>query len=482
MPHAARIARSQMAFEVLTPNQVEEILQAACTILEQVGCRVQHGEALKMLKDHGALVEDEAVRVPRHIVQACVAAAPKGIVIYDRKGEPALQLQGRNTYFGTSTASPNNMDARTGEVHLTTLKDIARAARVADALPNIDWVMPFGSAQDVPGEIAEVYEFDAVVGNTTKPIVFCGYSGKGVARVYEMAALVAGGMEALAAKPFVIAYPEPISPLTYPHEVVERIFVAADRCQPQIPTGSQQPGATSPITLAGALAQSVAESLMAVTLVQLRQKGAPVFLACNFGGFNMDTGLMSMVPPEGSLALAAQAQIAQAVGLPTWGLAGATDSKLIDAQAGAEAAFSLLAQAMAGLNLIHDVGYMDMGMCCSCDMLVMGDELIGWVRRFTRGIPVDDAAIGLDVIRKVGPGGNYLMQKQTLHHFREEYWRPGLFSRVGREAWSQQGGLDMRDKVHAKVVDLLDNHTPETLPEAVTDGMRAIITRVAGAS
>jgi trimethylamine--corrinoid protein Co-methyltransferase len=445
-----------------------------------VGCKVQHSEALKMLGDHGARVEGEVVRVPRRIVQACVDAAPKGIVIYDRNGEPALRLHGRNSYFGTSTASPNNMDARTGEVHPTTVKDIQRAARVADALANIDWVMPFGSAQDVPGMIAEVYEFDAVVRHTTKPIAFCGYSGKGVARVYEMAAVVAGGMDALAAKPFVVAYPEPITPLTYPHEVVERILVAADLWQPQIPTGTQQPGATAPITLAGALAQCAAESLMAVVLVQLRQKGAPVFMASNFGGFNMDTGIMSMAPPEASLGLAAQAQLAQAVGLPTWGLAGATDSKLIDAQAGAEAAFSMLAQALAGLNLIHDVGYMDMGMCCSCDMLVMGDELIGWVRRFLRGIPVDEAAIGLDVIRQVGPAGNYLMQKQTLHHFREEYWRPALFSRVGRDAWAKKGGADLRDKVHDKVIDLLDRHRPEPLPTAVTDELQRIIKRVAG--
>jgi trimethylamine--corrinoid protein Co-methyltransferase len=187
-----------------------------------------------------------------------------------------------------------------------------------------------------------------------------------------------------------------------------------------------------------------------------------------------------MAPPEASLGLAAQAQLAQAVGLPTWGLAGATDSKLIDAQAGAEAAFSMLAQALAGLNLIHDVGYMDMGMCCSCDMLVMGDELIGWVRRFLRGIPVDEAAIGLDVIRQVGPAGNYLMQKQTLHHFREEYWRPALFSRVGRDAWAKKGGADLRDKVHDKVIDLLDRHRPEPLPTAVTDELQRIIKRVAG--
>jgi trimethylamine--corrinoid protein Co-methyltransferase len=177
--------------------------------------------------------------------------------------------------------------------------------------------------------------------------------------------------------------------------------------------------------------------------------------------------------------MAAQAQLAQAVGLPTWGLAGATDSKLIDAQAGAEAAFSMLAQALAGLNLIHDVGYMDMGMCCSCDMLVMGNELIGWVRRFLRGVPMDDAAIGLDVVRQVGPAGNYLMQEQTLHHFREAYWRPELFSRAGRDAWAKKGRLDLRDKVHEKVIDLLDNHTPDTLSSAVTDELQRIVQRVA---
>ena len=156
---------------------------------------------------------------------------------------------------------------------------------------------------------------------------------------------------------------------------------------------------------------------------------------------------IAIAGPLTSLGLAAQAQLAQAVGLPTWGLAGATDSKLIDAQAGAESAFSLLAQALAGLNLIHDVGYMDMGMCCSCDMLVLGDELIGWVRRFLQGIPVDDAAIGLaqqghlDILRRQivdrrvagfqdSPGapriGDGLAAKQDLEPFVESYMRPGL--------------------------------------------------------
>jgi trimethylamine--corrinoid protein Co-methyltransferase len=187
---------------------------------------------------------------------------------------------------------------------------------------------------------------------------------------------------------------------------------------------------------------------------------------------------MSMLPPESSLVLAAQAQIARFIGLPTWGLAGGTDSKLIDAQAGAESAFSILAQAMAGINLIHDVGYMDMGMCCSCDMLVLGDELIGWTKRFMRGLPINAEEIALDAVRAVGPGGNYLMQKQTLERCRSEYWMPELFSRDPRSVWEKKGRIDIRERVHDKVLRLLDEHLPPELPAGTLQALEEIKSRV----
>ena len=131
----------------------------------------------------------------------------------------------------------------------------------------------------------------------------------------------------------------------------------------------------------------------------------------------MDTGIMSMVPPEASLGLSAQTQVARSFGLPSWGLAGATDSKLIDAQAGAEAALSLLAQGLAGLNFIHDSGYIDMGMICSTDMLVLSNELIGWVKRFMEGIRVNHDTLATEIIELVGPGGNYLATEHTFKSF-----------------------------------------------------------------
>ena len=351
MIQSSFVENRSVFFRVLSDDQIWEIRQAAFDVLEKTGCLVHHPGALAMLKKAGAVVKDERAWVPRYIVEECVRTTPKGFTIYDRDGKRALEVEGRKSYYGTSTASPNTRDVFSGEIRETRVADIALGARVADALPNIDWVMPMGSSQDVPALAADVHEFEAVVTNTTKPMVFIGYSPRGVELVYEMAAEVAGGLDALQLRPFLIAYPEPISPLVFPAEVVDRMFIAADLGLPQIPGPSAQIGATSPVTLAGTVAQSIAESLMCLVIVQLRRAGAPCCLSGNVGVFDMRSTLLSLGGPEMSLGLAAQAEVAQSFGLPTWGLAGATDAKTIDAQAGIESAFSILAQGLAGLNL-----------------------------------------------------------------------------------------------------------------------------------
>jgi trimethylamine--corrinoid protein Co-methyltransferase len=452
-------------FRVLSDDQIWEIRQAAFDVLEKTGCLVHHAGALDLLKKAGAVVKDERAWVPRHIVEECVRTTPKGFTIYDRDGNRALEVEGRKSYYGTSTASPNTRDAFSGEIRETRVADIALGARVADALPNIDWVMPMGSSQDVPALAADVHEFEAVVTNTTKPMVFIGYSPRGMELVYEMAAEVAGGLDALQQRPFLMAYPEPISPLVIPAEVVERMFIAADLFLPQIPGPSAQIGATSPVTLAGTVAQSIAESLICLVLVQLRRTGAPCCLSGNVGVFDMRTALLSLGGPEMSLGLAAQAEVAQSFALPTWGLAGASDAKTLDAQAGIESAFHILAQGLAGLNLIHDVGYLDGGMVCSAEMLVMGNEVIGMTRRFIQGISVNTDTLARDVIEEVGPGGHYLQETHTVRHLREELWMPALMTRQHRAIWEAEGSKDMEQRVADRAREFATGHQALPLPD-----------------
>ena len=453
--------------QVFTQDQIWEVKQAAFDVVEKVGFKCHHKGAGKLLAEAGAIVRDGRIRIPRYIVEGCVATAPKGWTIYDRRGKRAMEVEGRKSYYGTSTASPNVKDPFTGEFRPTQLSDIVMGAKVADACEHIDFVMPMGSSQDVAVSTADVNEFPAVVANTIKPMVFIGYSPLGFEYVYEMAAVVAGGMENLQEKPFIIAYPEAIAPLTFPDEIIDRIFISADRNLPQLPGSTVQLGATGPVTLAGMIVQITAESLIHITIAQLRRTGCPVAMSGNVGVLNMSSALMTMGVPENSLGLAAQAEVAQSFGLPTWGLAGATDSKCLDAQAGLESTFSILSQGLAGLNLIHDVGYMAAGMACSVEQLVMGNEIIGMTKRFIRGITVNRETLAREVIENVGPGGHFLQQKHTLDHFRNELCQVNLLDQKPIVSWQSLGKKTMEDRVREKVKDIMEKHVPEPLDDKV---------------
>ncbi|HSO19007.1 MAG TPA: trimethylamine methyltransferase family protein, partial [Desulfosarcina sp.] len=310
MIQTSRTRSRSVSMQVLTDDQIWEIRQAAFEVIEKSGFKCLHQEARRLLAQAGAAVADERVRIPRYIVEGCLATVPKGWTIYDRNGRRAMEVEGRKSHYSTSTASPNTKDALTGEYHETRVADIALGAKVADALQNIDFVMPMGSSQDVDGNVADLHEFEAVVANTNKPVVFIGYTPAGCEYVYEMAAVAAGGMDRLRQRPFVMLYPEAISPFDFPREVVERIFIAADRFMPQVPGATAQPGATAPMTLAGTVVQVTAESLIHITLAQLRRPGCPVCMSGNVGILDMATALMAFGAPEGSLGLAAQAQVA----------------------------------------------------------------------------------------------------------------------------------------------------------------------------
>ena len=474
MIQTGSIEKKSVLFRVLTDDQIQEIKRAAFQVMSKVGIRVHHEGARKMLKQAGALISGETVKVPEHVVTGCLATAPKGWTIYDREGKQAMEIEGRKSYYGTSTASPKTMDALSGEIHPTRVADIVIGAKVADAMENIDWVMPMGSAQDVPPTVADLYEFEAVVTSTTKPMVFIGYTPQGVERIYEMAAEVTGGLETLQERPFLIFYPEPISPLVQPADVIDRLFVCADLNMPQMQGPSIQFGATAPVTLAGGIVQGTAEALMCLVLAQLRKPGCPCSLGCNFGVFDMAHGLISLASPEMSLALAAQAEVAQSFGLPSWGLAGSTDSKSLDAQAGSESAFSILAQGLGGLNLIHDVGYMDSGMVCSTAQLVLGNENIGMARRFIRGIEINRNTLAREVIDKVGPGGHFLEEAHTYNHFKRELWMPDLMVREAYEEWESKGAKDMAARIKEKLQYILKHHEVPTLPDKTLTALRTI--------
>jgi len=461
-------------FSILSQDQVYEIHRASLEVLEKTGYKVMCAEAMDLLKKAGAHVEGEIAKTPQHIVEECIRLTPKGFVLYDREGNRALEVEGRKSYFGTNPASPNTRDPFTHEVHPTRVEDIARASRIADALPNIDWIMPPGSVQDTPKGAGDLYEFEATVTNTQKPIIFLTFSSRGLELTYDMAAVVAGGMDRLRERPFVVSYPEPITPLVYPQEVAEKILYTASLGMPVIGGPAPQAGSTSPVSLAGTLVITNAESLMGLVLAQLKNPGTPYVLGGVPTVMDMATGNMSFAAPEMSLMAAAHVDVARFYGLPTWGTAGCTDSKTLDQQAGIESTFSCFAQALGGVNLIHDVGYLDMGMISSVEMLVMSDEAIGMIKRFLQGVEVNSETLAREVIEKVGPAGNFLLEDHTHKYFRKEHWIPTLMARESYDEWEDKGRKTMGERVQEKIRTILETHKASPLADSILEELGRI--------
>ncbi len=449
----------------LSDDQVEHLHHASLEILERTGVCLYEPEALELLKKKGVQVEeDNRVRIPPGLVEWALSIAPKRAVICNRNGRRVMPLERHNVFYGPGSDCPDVIDVRTGERRVGTLADIVEAMRICDSLPNIDFVMSFCIASDVPQAVSDRHQMRAMLMNTTKPIVFVTTEFEGCVDAIRMAEAVAGGEEALRRNPICACYINVTSPLRHNQEALRKLLFLAGKGLPTTYTPMVLRGISGPVTAAGAIAMANAGELAGLVLAQLKREGTPVILS---GGVNdmldMRTTVDAYGDPTNRVMLV---ELAHRYGLPIFGLTGCSDSKLPDEQAAAEAAFSLILETLAGAQLAHDVGYLDSGTLGSIEQLVICDELIAYTKRFMQGLQVNEETLALDVIDEVGPHGDFVTTEHTLRHFRED-WYPGLFDRRKHEAWEAAGGMTLRQRARDKALQILETHQPEPLPADV---------------
>lgn len=465
-------------FRVLSLNQIKKIHLATLEVLERTGVRIGCQEGFDLLREGGCKTEGDVVHFPPHLVEWAINSAPSQVLLWNRLGNKKLALGGRNTYFGLGPTLLNMIDLETGKRRVFKREDTANAAKVADALPNIDWVMGLGTISDVPPQYSDRFEFEAMVKNTSKPIVIWNYTKEGLKDSMEMASAVVGGKENLLKRPFLISYAEPISPLTGDRAATEKLLLAAEYGIPIIHTPCIQSGASAPVTLAGALVSANAENLSSLVIAQLKRKGTAFLMGGVITIMDMRDAQMSYGAPELSLALSGFTDIAHYYGVPTWGTAGCSDSKLPDEQAAVEATFSSLFSMLSGANLVHDVGYLESGMTGALEMIVMVDEILGYIRRITRGIEVNEETLAIDAIEEVGPGGHFLTHSHTLRNFRKELWQPDLSDRQSWSKWVEGGKKRMEDRTREKTQLILKTHTPAPLSSQAEEKIQEVINRL----
>jgi len=453
-------ANSGVQFRMFSDDQLEELFNGALHVLENIGLEVKHEQAREILEEAGAWVDGDLVRLPSYMVKDALAKAPRSFTVYARDGNPEhnIHIGPGRAHFGPGPTCVNFIDVDTMERRPYQRSDVPIVAKVVDSLSNIDFCESLGSVDDVPYDLSALYEFADMFRHTTKPIVAWSFDYYDSNAIHRIAVEEAGGQEAFEKRPNYIHYCEPLSPLISTTDSLNKLVFAAEKRIPLIFTPCPLAGGTAPVTPAGIIIQAAAESWMGLTIAQNIQPGLPFIMGGVLSVMDMSSMILAYGAPELSLMMAGHTELAHYAGLPLWQTGGCTDSKTFDEQAITEGSLSVFFSALTGGDLCHDVGYTESAMTGSVFQLTAMNEAIGYARRITRGIEVNEDTLAVDVINRVGPNGHYLKDEHTRKHYKNEYWLPELIDRSSFEDWKMMGEKSFKDRTVAKVQDILASY------------------------
>jgi trimethylamine--corrinoid protein Co-methyltransferase len=459
----------------LSPDQCQKLHNASLEILARTGARLYHQEAIHLLEKAGANISDgNRVRIPAGLVEKAFSTVPKRVTLYDRDGASPLFLEEGNCYYGTGSDCLNIIDHRTGQRRKPVLQDVVEGMVVCDALPHIDFVMSMFLPSDVDPMVSDRYQMQAMLNHTTKPIVYVTNEFSGCVDAVEMAEIVAGGPQAFKLRPFAACYINVTTGLRHNEEALQKLLFLADKGLPALYIPVVISSISGPMTTAGSMALVNAGVLVGLVLSQLKREGAP-FIVPGWGaeGIDMKTMVNPYCAPD-------PRGIAHAMGhhyhLPIFGLGGCSESKLVDQQAAAEAALTLMCETLGGANIIHDLGYLESGLCGSLAQLVICNEIVGWMEHLMSPVEVSEETLALDLIDEIGPDGQFLDSEHTMAHFRER-WYPDVFERGNYDQWVAAGGNSLGERAAERVEQILSEHQPEALPKDVAQKIKAVVRR-----
>ena len=428
-------------YKPLSTDQVLTLHNAALSILKKTGMTFEPGleDVAELLGSNGAELdmENRIIRFTPEMIADAVSKAPDKVVLYGRKEEHDLCLTENKVHMGTGGAAIKIIDLDTGAIRPTTLKDLEMVARLVDKLENIHFLVRPCIPTDIDKADYDINMYYTCLSATTKHVMSGVNDEKGLSDVISMASLIAGGKEKLKVKPFISVITSfAISPLKL---CTQSTRIMREAVREQIPVAlscAPMAGSTSPLTMAGTLAQMHAEQLAGIAICQFTNPGAPILYGGIPGMANLKTMGYLGGAVECGMMNAAVHQLSDHVNIPNYNSSGLTDSKIPDAQAGYEKAFTTLLAAMGGSNYVHHAaGMLESMLTIAHEQFVIDDEIIGSSCKVLKGINCDEEHLALDVIEEVGAGGNFMMSAHTMEHLYDdrpekpirlgEGWRPG---------------------------------------------------------
>lgn len=470
------VSNPRLSLNILSPDDVKHIHSSTIEIIESVGIRFPSKKALDIWEAHGAKVDRDTmiVRTPGNVIEDALKLAPSEYSLAARDPALDLPLDGNHVYVGTDGCGVEMIDISSGERRRSCLQDVADIACVADYLEEVAFHWVPVSAQDCPPESRGLHELAAIWKNSTKHVQTESiYSGREARGSVEMAAVLAGGHESLRKRPLLSIMECTISPLAQDGGSIEAALVGAEA---GLPVGFMTMAScvsTGPATLAGNLVIGNAEVLSALALIQLACPGTPVFYAAAQTVMDLRTGAYTGGGPEDFLFGAATNRLADFYNLPLSMGSFATGAKEPNWQAGIENSLSTFMASVVMSDMLLGVGLLNGSTIWSFEQMIMDCEIFEIIRKMMEGIVVDEDNLALDIIREVGPGGNFLTQKHTRRHM-HKLWLPTLMDRRPYSEWEEKRD-GARDWARERARKILATHQPEPLDPKLEIELKKII-------
>lgn len=466
--------------KILSDDDMKKIHNASLAVLEKTGMRIDHQKAREMLREVGAKIDHESkiVKFPPELVERCLKSCPKTIMWAGRNPDNDILVQIGGDILGRCTAGGINYeDLKTGEYRRAKNDDLKEFSVLVDALPNIHVCGSF-NVGDVPLKTSDIHCLEMMFENQRKNVLIQCFTTQNLKYMIEMALAIRGSREELKQRPPFNTVGGMISPLFIPGEDVEMLFLAGEYGIPTSMVTQTNAGATGPITIGGTLTVGNAEILGTITLAQVAQPGHQMLYSSIPSVTDMTTGAAIFGAPENILMTVGLNQMGEEFyGIPVTQGAGEVDGVIFE-QTQFERGYKTLAAALSGASIISLLGATDRAIGVSPVQLVIDDEIIEVTRRICKGIEINDDTIGLDVIDRVGPQGNFLIDVHTIRHLRKDVpFRPAIFDRDPYAVWQSKGSKGWAQKAREKALVILEEHEVEPLPDDVVKELRSIVGR-----
>jgi trimethylamine---corrinoid protein Co-methyltransferase len=444
-------------YRVLDADAVEKVHQATLKILANPGIHISDPKTVQLLTSNGATAGANGyICFSEKVLQKSLSSVPNNVKLYNRAGNLAVETNGNKPYFSTGLFCRDILDHNTHQKRSFLFKDIKTVTQVCDRLPHINLVGSLGFPTDIPVDTAAQHTIKEVLEWTEKPVFFYGNDEYQAKEIWETIAEKSGGWDHLTKYPCGLDLVGPTSPLALDDQACQRLIFNATHNLPTVCFSAVIPGASGPVTLAGALVQASAESLAGIVLHQLVKPGAPILSGSNVMPMDMRTGNLAYASAEYNLVCQAAVDYYDTLGIPTWIGAGHSDAHTVDIQAASEIGMNMNMAAFSSSTLIHNLGYLSSGKTASLEMLVLGNELAGATTRLKRGIRVDDESLAVSVIEEEGLDNGFLKSAHTLKHCRTENYTPKLFDRESHISWQQKGEKPMDQRISETLKTILE--------------------------